>query len=251
MAAYVSDLKVHKATGREAEQRAAKFILPTLGKVRLSDLTSMRLIHGATLCRAAGTHSFPPRCSTELPASSEDTEVGVLAAHRQSNVDNPPRGAQEGLQRRPRRSDSLGAGHAVQETRRRLGLATSLPSRPIDWSMPPILIFVCWCVARSKPDAGSANWLRPGCATIEGGKLYMPRSKSGKARSVVLGRCRCRILRVAHHRARSRRGDLPARWCRPLAEERSGEADAGGCAAARIKPAVPFHSLRHTWASWR
>ena len=43
VAAYVSDLKVHKATGKETEQRAAKLILPTLGKIRLSDLTSTQL----------------------------------------------------------------------------------------------------------------------------------------------------------------------------------------------------------------
>jgi hypothetical protein len=37
---YVQWLKTHRATGRETEQRVAKLILPTLGKIRLSDLTA-------------------------------------------------------------------------------------------------------------------------------------------------------------------------------------------------------------------
>ena len=43
IADYVIWLKTHKATGRDAEVRARKLILPTLGKIRLSDLTTRQL----------------------------------------------------------------------------------------------------------------------------------------------------------------------------------------------------------------
>jgi integrase len=41
--AYVAWLKLHRATGDDAEQRAAKLILPQLGKVKVADLTTVKL----------------------------------------------------------------------------------------------------------------------------------------------------------------------------------------------------------------
>jgi hypothetical protein len=43
IAAYIAWLKTHRATGREAEQRARKLILPELGKIQLADLTARHL----------------------------------------------------------------------------------------------------------------------------------------------------------------------------------------------------------------
>ena len=43
VADYVAWLKTHKATGREAGGRAARQILPELGKIRLSELTTRQL----------------------------------------------------------------------------------------------------------------------------------------------------------------------------------------------------------------
>jgi hypothetical protein len=43
IADYVAWLQTHKATGRDAEGRAAALILPVLGKIRLSDLTTRQL----------------------------------------------------------------------------------------------------------------------------------------------------------------------------------------------------------------
>ena len=40
---YVKYLQAHKATGRDAEWRVKKLILPQLGKLRLSDLTTAKL----------------------------------------------------------------------------------------------------------------------------------------------------------------------------------------------------------------
>ena len=45
VADYVAWLKVHRATGDDAEQRAAKLILPQLGKFKVADLTTVKLNH--------------------------------------------------------------------------------------------------------------------------------------------------------------------------------------------------------------
>src|SRR5215211_3394064 len=43
MADYIAWLRIHRATADDAERRARKLILPALGKVKLSELTSDRI----------------------------------------------------------------------------------------------------------------------------------------------------------------------------------------------------------------
>ena len=43
--AYIAWLKAHRATGNDAERRANKLIIPALGKFKLTELTTARIIH--------------------------------------------------------------------------------------------------------------------------------------------------------------------------------------------------------------
>ena len=43
--AYIAWLRVHRATADDAERRANKLIIPALGKIKLAELTTARIVH--------------------------------------------------------------------------------------------------------------------------------------------------------------------------------------------------------------
>ena len=84
-----ADLKVHKATGKETEQRAAKHILPALGKIRLSDLTSTQLTRwrDALAEQPALIRARPGAPQNYRPAPT--TAEGMRAREQQQTVCGP------------------------------------------------------------------------------------------------------------------------------------------------------------------
>ena len=68
MADYVAWLKVHRATGEDAEQRAAKHILAQLGTIRVTDLTTVRLNNWRDALAEAGAWRGRRRVRTKNTA---------------------------------------------------------------------------------------------------------------------------------------------------------------------------------------
>jgi integrase len=83
---YIAWLKVHKATGEDAELRAAKQILPQLGKVKIADLTTERLNRWrdalAETPALARTKEGAPQNFLPKPASPEQRRARRATANR-------------------------------------------------------------------------------------------------------------------------------------------------------------------------
>jgi integrase len=84
---------------------------------------------------------------------------------------------------------------------------------------------------------------------FQNGKLHIVKSKSGRARDVVLSDAGVKFFASI---TVGRRGD-EAIFLRddgnPWGPSQQGRPMKAACDRARIVPAISFHSLRHTWAS--
>jgi hypothetical protein len=83
---YVAYLRAQKATGEDAERRAAKLILPQLGGIKIADLTTSKLNRWRDALAAA-----PPLVRTragaaqrygEAPTTTEDRRARRATANR-------------------------------------------------------------------------------------------------------------------------------------------------------------------------
>jgi integrase len=251
VADYLVWLKTHKASGRDAEVRAKKLILPMLGRVRLSDLTTRQLVNwrDAAAARPALLRSRAGAAQKyrEPPKTTEEQRARRATVNRTWTI------LRAALNR------AFNHGHVSSDLawRRVTAFKNTTAVRPGYLTAEQANRLV----NAADPDfrALVRGALETGCRfgelaaarvrDYEGGKLYIARSKSGKARSVVLSDAGAEFFasltigRAPDAAIFLRGGVVP--WhksdqARPMR---------AACAAARIKPALPFHSLRHTWAS--
>ena len=248
--AYVSELKTHKPTGRETEQRAAKLILPVLGKIRLSDLTTQQLIRwrDALAEQPALIRARPgaPQNHRPAPTTADGRRARRASANRLWTI------------LRAALNKAFVDGHVAtdiawrrvkpfkQTTAARPGFLTAQEAtRLVNAADPDFRLLL-----RGALETGcrfgelAAAWVRD----FENGKLHIPKSKSGRSRDVVLSDDGVRFFEsISIGRGGEelifRRNGLP--W-RKSDQARPMQA---ACEHARIIPPVSFHAARHTWAS--
>lgn len=250
IAEYVAWLKTHKATGRDAEGRAAKLILPALGKIRLSDLTTQQLTRwrDAMAEQPAMIRSRPgtqqkyrpaPRTAEELRsrrATVNRTLTTLKAALNKSFVDG-----------------HVGSDIAWRRVKPFQQTAAARPG------------FLTAAEAGRLVNASDADFrllvraaLESGCRfgelaaakvrDYQNDKLHIVRSKSGRARNVVLSDDGVKFFdSITVGRAPD---DLIfMRNGQPWRKSEQARPMRAACKQASIVPALPFHGLRHTWAS--
>jgi integrase len=250
IADYVAWLKTHRATGHESEQRAAKLILPALGKVRLSDLTTQQLIRwrDAMAEQPALIRSRPgaPQNYRRAPVTAEHRRSRRATANRMLTI------------LKAALNKTFHDGHVGSDVawRRVKPFEKTSAARPGYLTADQCTRLV----NAADPDFRLLvrGGLETGCRFGElaaakvrdyiTGKIYIARSKSGHPRSVVLsdqGAAFFASITVGRDPAaliflRQGRQWQKSEQARPMRD---------ACRNARIAPAVSFHSLRHTWAS--
>jgi integrase len=250
VADYVAWLRIHRATAKDAAGRARIHILPTLGRVRLADLTTAelvrwrdRLAEAPALKRSARgaplSFKAPPVSDEERRARRATTnrvlttlKAALTKAFRDGAVDN------DVAWRRVKPFEGVGAARpgylSVEEAARVINAA--------DPEFRPLLTGGLQTGARY----GELSALR--VRDYSRGKVHIARSKSGKARDIVLSDEAIQFFDSITV-GRSSDAYLFVRadggpW-RPSAQKGPMR---GACVRAKVKP-VGFHALRHTWAS--
>jgi integrase len=244
-------MKVHRTGARQAEQRAKKLILPTLGRVRLSDLTAQQLAHWRdTLAEQPAlkrTALGAPQAYREPPATpaakrarrASVNRVLILlraalnAAWRAGHVndDSPWRKVKPFSQTAAARPGYLSIEEAV---------------RLINAADPDFRLLV-----RGALETGAryGELIALRCGDYQREKVHVAKSKSGKTRDIILSQQGAAFFdSITAGRGRNetmfRRADglpwKPSQQARPMRD---------ACDRAHIVPPVSFHSLRHTWAS--
>jgi integrase len=248
---YVAWLKVHRATGDEAEGKANKLILPKLGKLRVADLTT------------AGLNKWRDALA-ETPALVRSKE-GAEQRYRK-----PPTTADAKRARKATVNRTLTILKAALNAAFRNGLVDDdlawrrvkpfgkvNAARPGYLTLDEAVRLINACAPEFRPLVRAA--LETGARYGElstarvrdyhRGKLHIARSKSGKSRNIVLsengvaffdsvtvGRDRNEFLFVKSSGAPWGASEQS----RPMRE---------ACERAKITPAIGVHQLRHTWAS--
>ena len=248
---YVADLKIHKATGRETEQRAAKLILPALGKIRLSDLTTTQL----TRWRDALAEPQPalirarpgaPQNYRPAPTTAEGRRARRASANRVWTT------------LRAALNKSFVDGHVATD----IAWRRVKPFKQTTAARPGFLTAqeAARLVNAADPDFRLLlrGALESGCRfgelavalvqDFQNGKLHIPKSKSGRSRDVVLsddGISFFTSITIG-------RGGVELIFTRngqPWRKSDQARPMKAACEHARITPVVSFHAARHTWAS--
>jgi integrase len=249
VAAYVADLKVHKATGRETEQRAAKLILPVLGKVRLSDLSTTQLIRwrDAMAEQPALIRARPgaPQNYRPAPTTAEGMRARRATANRMWTI------------LRAALNKAFVDGHVAndiawrrvkpfkQTTAARPGFLTAQEAaRLVNAADPDFRLLL-----RGALETGCRFGELAGARVRDyaNGKLHIPKSKSGRSRDVVLSDDGIAFFTSV---TMGRGGDelIFLRNSQPWKKSDQARPMKAACEHARITP-VNFHVARHTWAS--
>ena len=250
VADYVAWLKTHKATGRDAEVRAAKLILPTLGKIRLSDLTTRQLTNwrDAMAEQPAMIRSRPGAQQNYRPAprTAEDRRSRRATVNRTLTI------------LKAALNKSFVDGHVTTD----IAWRRVKPFRQTAAARPG---FLTGAEASRLVNASDADFrllvraaLETGCRfgelaaakvrDYQNGKLHIARSKSGHARTVVLsddGAVFFNSVTVG----RAAEDLIFMRNGQPWRKSEQARPMRAACKQASIVPALPFHGLRHTWAS--
>jgi integrase len=255
---YVADVRTERPiAAADAEQTAAALILPTLGRIKLTDLTTDDITdwrnalakQGARLRTKPGEKQkfkAAPATKDELRArrATVNRVLGVLKAALNAAV-GPAR--KEGITLDPIAWQSVEPFEKVNAAR-------------------PGFLTVAECkrlINAADPGAGFRDLVRAALTTgcrygelcalhvrdFARGKIYVRESKSGKPRDVELnpeGAAFFEQLTAGRDAGAwmFQRADggpwLKSMQARPMRE---------ACRRAKIVPAVGFHQLRHTWAS--
>lgn len=247
---YVADLKIHKATGRETEQRAAKLILPALGKIRLSDLTTTQLTRwrDALAEQPALIRARPGAPQNYRPAPT--TAEGRRARRASANC--------VWTTLRAALNKSFVDGHVATD----IAWRRVKPFKQTTAARPGFLTAqeAARLVNAADPDFRLLlrGALESGCRfgelavalvqDFQNGKLHIPKSKSGRSRDVVLsddGISFFTSITIG-------RGGVELIFTRngqPWRKSDQARPMKAACEHARITPVVSFHAARHTWAS--
>jgi integrase len=250
VADYVAWLKVHKATGREAGGRAARQILPELGKIRLSELTTRQLTdwRDALAEQPALIRSRPgaPQNYRRAPTTLEHRRARRATVNRMLTI------------LKAALNKAFRDGHVASDVawRRVKPFEKTSAARPghltageaarlVNASEPAFRALV-----RGALETGARYGELAGAKVrdFQAGKLHIARSKSGRARNVVLpdaGAAFFASITVG------RAPDEPIFLHRGRPWQKSNQVRPmkAACVSARIAPPITFHALRHTWAS--
>jgi integrase len=250
IADYTAWLGVHRATGRESAQRAAKQVLPTLGKIRLSELTTHQLTRwrDELAAQPALIRSRPGAPQNYRPAPT--TSAGERA--RRATVNRMLTILKAALNK------AFHDGHVASDVawRRVKPFEKTSAARPghltaaeaarlVNASDPDFRLLV-----RGALETGARFGELAGAQVrdFQNGKLHIPRSKSGRSRNVVLSDDGIAFF-TSITVGRPTDEPLFLRNSRPWQRSEQTRPMKAACAHARILPAVSFHALRHTWAS--
>jgi integrase len=250
---YVAWLRAHRATGQDAEWRAAKLILPQLGRVKIAELTTVQLNRWRDALAEA-----PPLVRTKVgtaqrfgaaPTTAEARRARRATANRTITILKAAlnKAFEEGRVnddvewRRLKPFENVNAARpgylTIEEAQRLINSADG------DTGFRDLVHAALQTGARY----GELCALR--VRDFHRGKVAIRRSKSGKPRDIVLtdeGTAFFEALTVGrdHEALMFVRPDggawLAAAQARPMRE---------ACARAGINPPIGFHQLRHTWAS--
>jgi integrase len=255
---YVADVRTERpATADDAEQTAAQLIVPMLGRIKLTDLTTEDITdwrnalakQGARLRTKPGEkQKFKPAPTTKDALRARRATVnrilGVLKAALNAAV-GPAR--RDGITLDPTPWQSVEPFKKVDAARP--GFLSIAECKRLINAADPMTGF------RDLVRAALTTGCRYGelCALeirdFQRGKIYVRESKSGKSRDVELNPEGVAFFeqltagRAADALMFQRGNGSP--WLKSMQARPMREA----CRGAKIVPAVGFHQLRHTWAS--
>jgi integrase len=247
---YLQFLDSNRAssTARDSRYRASAFILPDLGDIELTDLTTERLEHW--LARAAKS---APRLRTSKGAEQQYREVTSAEDLRRRKASaNRLLALLRGALNRAWRRGKVASDSAW----RRVEPFESVDTARVRYlSIDECKRLVNACDAKFRPLVQAA--LQTGARYSElarlqihdfnhdAGTLAIRQSKSGKSRHIVLtDEGQAFFEQISAGRAGSELM-LGNEWRKSHQHRPMIEA----CDRAEIKPRISFHGLRHTWAS--
>jgi integrase len=250
---YIAWLKVHRATGEEAERRAAKQILPQLGKIKIADLTTARLNRWrdalAETPALGRTKAGAPQNFLPEPAGPDGLRARRATTNRVVTI----------LKAALNKAFNDGRVNDDTEWRRFKPFTKVSAARPGFLSLAE----AGRLINAADPASGFRDLVRGALETgarygelralrvrdFHRGKIAIHQSKSGKPRDIVLTENGARFFAQL---AAGRDGAAfmferleGGPWRKSMQARPCKEA----CVAAKIKPAIGFHQLRHTWAS--
>jgi integrase len=227
IAEYVAWLKVHRATGDDAAGRAAKHILPELGAIKLSALTTAQI--NRWLHQLGGEHratrATANRVLTILKAAANKAfaagQVSDDTAWRRVKPFEGVNAARPGFLTLPEATRLINA--ASGEFRDLVQAALLTGAR-----------------------YGELRALR--CRDFHRGKIAIHRSKSGKPRDIVLNANGVEFF-TALTTGRSPDQFMLLRAGQPWQRSEQTRPMKAACDTANIAPPIGFHQLRHSYAS--
>lgn len=243
MAEYVAWLKMHRASGKGAEQTAAKLILPQLGRIKVADLTTVQLNHWRDELAATPALTRSPANGTQnykdAPATAETRRarratvnriIGILkAALNKAFNDGLVNEDVEWRRFKPfEKVHAARPGYLTLEQAKRLINAADRDSGFRD------LVHAALLTGARRSELYALK-----VRDFHRGKLAVHRSKSGRARDIVLT-----DEGVTFFEQLTAGRDPEDALLRPCAPRFRRQA----CERAKIKP-MGIHQLRHTWAS--
>jgi integrase len=253
IASYVKWLAAHRATSEDAGLRAAKLILPELGRLKVTELTTSKLSKWrdtlAATPKMIRTRPGEPQKYGRVPTTPEEKRARRASANRVLKTLKAAlnKAFQDGAisddtsWRRLKgfdRVDAARPGFLTVAEAQRLINAADAPS-----GFRNLVRGTLMTGARY----GELCALR--CQDYAFGKVHISHSKSGRARNIVLtdeGQAFFEGMTTG----RDPKAPLFPRtdgtaWQSSQQARRMTDA----CRAARIEPPIGIHALRHTWAS--
>jgi integrase len=247
IADYVAWLRAHRATADDAERRATKLILPTLGKIKLTDLTTTRIVHWRD--RSAET----PALLRTAPGEKQKFKPRIDKRARRATINRTLTILKAALNR------AFAAGHIDDDTawRRVKPFENVTAARPGYLSIAEAqrLLNAAEGAFRTLVHGALLTGARYGELTAlrtrdyHRGKIHIAQSKSGRPRDITLTE---EGVAFFSRLILGRGGDdfiFVHSDGRPWRKSEQGRLMRKACARARIEPAVGFHQLRHSWAS--
>jgi integrase len=253
MSAYVKWLHAHKATGSDAELRAAKLILPQLGSIKVTALTTHQLSEWFEALAVA-----PPLLRTKAgnkqqwgvaPTTAEEKRARRASANR---VLSTLKAALNMAFHKGRVSDDVAWRRVMpfpQVDAARPGYLSTEEAQRLINASDAASGFRALVIAALSTGARYGELIAMRNSDFQRGKIHIPTSKSGKPRDIVLteegnaffesmtiGRPPDALIFVRADGG----GWASSHQARPMAD---------ACRHAHIDPPVGFHALRHTVAS--
>jgi integrase len=247
VADYVEFLRVRGKEYRRTEKRAASRILPDLGDVEVGALTSAQLRHwhdrvahsGKPLrTRVGDAPRFQPIGNEDAARARKTTAnrlLTILKAALNHAYDEKRVASNDAWGRRVK--------PFVGVTSARLRYLTVAEAKRLINAAEPTLRDLCQVALQTGCRLGEINRLIVSDFNRDSGTVFVQKSKSGKARHVVLTD---EGVAVFDALCAGRRGD--DRLLREWRHTPLRDAMQAAIARAHIDP-IPFHGLRHTWAS--